>query len=119
MSQLLGILDQVDIDEIGAKEQIMRGIAKYRRLSHGVLGRENKLDKGPKVALLKGKASLQATQIPTGSVSWTTLEPILSKRADTFIFQTSPKNRKPTEADFPRVGVSDWRAKARDSVCHR
>jgi DNA invertase Pin-like site-specific DNA recombinase len=47
LRQLLELLDKLDIDEIGAKEQIMREVVKYRRLSHGVLGKETELDKGP------------------------------------------------------------------------
>jgi len=47
LTQLLSVIDRIDIDEIGMKEQIMREVARYRHLAHGVLGREVELDKGP------------------------------------------------------------------------
>ena len=47
LTQLLSVIDRVDVDEIGMKEQIMREIARYRHLAHGVLGKEIELDKGP------------------------------------------------------------------------
>ena len=45
--QLHRIIDKVDIDEIGAREQIEREIARYRQLAHSVLGREVELDRTP------------------------------------------------------------------------
>jgi DNA invertase Pin-like site-specific DNA recombinase len=47
VSQLLHIIDKVDIDEIGAREQIEREVTRYRQLAYGVLGQELELDRKP------------------------------------------------------------------------
>lgn len=45
LSQLLQIIDKIDIDEFTAKEKIQREIEKYRQFSYSVLGRETEFDK--------------------------------------------------------------------------
>jgi len=47
VSQLLQVIDRVDMDEIGAKEQIMREVEKYRQLAYTVFGKEAELDRAP------------------------------------------------------------------------
>jgi hypothetical protein len=47
VNQLLQVIDRVDMDEIGAKEQIMREVEKYRQLAYTVFGKEAELDRAP------------------------------------------------------------------------
>ncbi|MDD5711007.1 MAG: recombinase family protein [Candidatus Colwellbacteria bacterium] len=47
LKQLLHLIDKIDIDEIGAMEKIQREVARYRKFSYGVLGRETEFDKRP------------------------------------------------------------------------
>jgi len=47
VAQLLHIIEKVDIDEIGAREQIEREVTRYRQLAYGVLGQELELDRKP------------------------------------------------------------------------
>lgn len=44
-SQLLGIIDRMDIDEIGMRAKIETEIAKYKKFSYAVLGQETGFDK--------------------------------------------------------------------------
>ncbi len=64
LSQLLQMIDRIDIDEIGTRKQIEKEILKYKQFSHSVLGRETEFDKGvwdadirnyAKYILLRGK----------------------------------------------------------------
>ncbi len=43
LNQLLGIMDKIDVDEIGAQEQIKNEVMRYRKFAYGVLGQENGL----------------------------------------------------------------------------
>lgn len=45
--QLLEVIDKVEIDEIGMREQIDAEIRKYQQFSYGVLGKETEFDKQP------------------------------------------------------------------------
>ncbi len=45
--QLNHILEKVDIDEIGVKENIIKEVQRYRKFSYGVLGQETEFDKRP------------------------------------------------------------------------
>ena len=42
IEQLCGVIDQVDIDELGAKRLIEREIARFNKLNKAVLGTESK-----------------------------------------------------------------------------
>ncbi len=45
--QLLEIIDKIDIDEIGIKEEIQKEIQKYQQFSYMVLGKETEFDNKP------------------------------------------------------------------------
>ena len=45
IEQLLILFDQIDIDELGARERIDREVSRYRQLAYGVLGKETEFDK--------------------------------------------------------------------------
>lgn len=47
VEQLLGIIDKIDIDEIGIKDEIQREIKKYQQFSYMVLGKETEFDNKP------------------------------------------------------------------------
>lgn len=47
LRQLLHVIEKIDVDEIGIKEQIQREINRYRKLSYAVLGREAEFDNRP------------------------------------------------------------------------
>lgn len=47
LRQLLHVIEKIDVDEIGIKEQIQREISRYRKLSYTVLGRETEFDNRP------------------------------------------------------------------------
>jgi len=47
VGQLNRIIDKIDMDEIGAKEKIIKEVQRYRKFCYGVLGRETDFDKRP------------------------------------------------------------------------
>ena len=56
LKQLLHLIDRIDIDEIGAMEKIQKEVARYRKFSYGVLGRETEFDKRPMEADIRSYA---------------------------------------------------------------
>lgn len=47
LNQLLGLIDKIDIDEIGMRQKIEYEIGKYRQFSYTVLGKETEFDNRP------------------------------------------------------------------------
>ncbi len=56
LEQLLGLIDKIDIDEIGMREKIEYEINKYRQFSYTVLGKETEFDNKPIEADIKNYA---------------------------------------------------------------